>query len=78
MTLASCGDSTGPDNKQNALRPAGKYSRQTCIWTEPFFWVAVVVGLGVIGGTFYVALRFRGEAGRRAGAEAGARHVVSR
>jgi cytochrome c oxidase subunit II len=63
MTLASCGDSTGPKNKQNALRPAGKYSRQILHLTEPFFWVAVVVGLGVIGGTFYVALRFREKPG---------------
>jgi cytochrome c oxidase subunit II len=63
VTLASCGDSTGPKNKQNALRPAGKYSRQILHLTEPFFWVAVVVGLGVIGGTFYVALRFREKPG---------------
>jgi cytochrome c oxidase subunit II len=63
VTLASCGDSTGPDNKQNALRPAGKYSRQILHLTEPFFWIAVIVGLGVIGGTFYVALRFREKPG---------------
>ncbi|HEV7523808.1 MAG TPA: cytochrome c oxidase subunit II [Acidimicrobiia bacterium] len=63
VMLASCGDSTGPNNKQNALRPAGKYSRQILHLTEPFFWVAVVVGLGVIAGTFYVALRFREKPG---------------
>src|SRR5260370_38384695 len=62
-TLASCGDSTGPNNKQNALRPAGKYSRQILHLTEPFFWIAVLVGLGVIVGTFFVALRFRGKPG---------------
>ena len=55
VMLASCGDSTGPSNKQNALRPAGKYSRQILNLTEPFFWIAVVIGLGVIGGTFFVA-----------------------
>ncbi len=62
-TLASCGDSTGPKNKQNALRPASKYSRQILHLTEPFFWIAVLVGLGVIGGTFFVALRFREKPG---------------
>ena len=62
-TLASCGDSTGPKNKQNALRPSGKYSRQILHLTIPFFWIAVLVGLGVIAGTFYVALRFREKPG---------------
>ena len=63
VMLASCGDSTGPNNKQNALRPAGKYSRQILHLTEPFFWIAVVIGLGVVAGTFYVALRFREKPG---------------
>jgi len=63
VTLASCGDSTGPKNNQNALRPAGKYSREILHLTEPFFWIAVVIGLAVIGGTFYVALRFREKPG---------------
>src|ERR1700760_3978648 len=63
VTLASCGDKTGPNNHQSALRPAGKYSRQILHLTEPFFWIAVVVGLGVIGGTFFVALRFREKPG---------------
>lgn len=63
ITLASCGDKTGPDNKQNALRPAGPYSRKILHLTEPFFWVAVIVGLGVIAGTFYVALKFREKPG---------------
>jgi cytochrome c oxidase subunit 2 len=63
VILASCGDSTGPKNKQNALRPAGKYSRQILDLTRPFFWIAVVVGVGVIVGTFYVAFRFREKPG---------------
>ncbi len=61
--LAGCGDGTGPKNKQSALRPAGKYSRQILNLTEPFFWVAVLIGLGVIAGTFFVALRFREKPG---------------
>jgi cytochrome c oxidase subunit 2 len=63
VTLASCGDSTGPNNHQNALRPAGKYSRQILHLTLPFFWIAVVVGVGVVAGTFFVALRFREKPG---------------
>ncbi|HUI48769.1 MAG TPA: cytochrome c oxidase subunit II transmembrane domain-containing protein, partial [Acidimicrobiia bacterium] len=63
VTLASCGDSTGPNNKQNALRPAGKYARQILNLTEPFFWIAVVIGLAVVSATFYVALRFREKPG---------------
>jgi cytochrome c oxidase subunit II len=62
-TLASCGDSTGPNNKQNALRPAGKYARTILHLTLPFFWIAVVIGLGVICGTIFVALRFREKPG---------------
>src|SRR4051812_8565397 len=63
IALASCGDQTGPDNKQNALRPEGKYAHQILDLTEPFFWIAVVIGLGVIAGTIYVALRFREKPG---------------
>jgi cytochrome c oxidase subunit 2 len=63
VTLASCGDSTGPDNKQNALRPEGPYAHKILDLTRPFFWIAVIIGLGVIAGTLYVALRFREKPG---------------
>src|SRR4051812_40819517 len=56
--LAGCAD-TGPDNKQNATSPRGPYARKILDLTQPFFWIAVVIGLGVLGGTIYVALRFR-------------------
>jgi cytochrome c oxidase subunit 2 len=59
VLLASCGSKSGPDNEQNALRPAGPYADQILDLTRPFFWIAVVVGIGVIAGTIYVALRFR-------------------
>jgi cytochrome c oxidase subunit 2 len=62
-TMASCGDQTGPSNKQNALRPAGPYAHKILDLTQPFFWVAVVIGIGVITGTIYVALRFREKPG---------------
>ncbi len=59
VVLAGCGDRTGPDNRQNALRPAGPNARKILHLTQPFFWIAVVVGIGVIAGTIYVAVRFR-------------------
>jgi cytochrome c oxidase subunit 2 len=64
FVLASCGDSTGPKNKQNALRPAGPYSKKILDLTEPFFWIAVVIGIAVVGATIYVALRFREKPGQ--------------
>ena len=63
VVLAGCGDSTGPDNKQNALQPKGPYANKILDLTRPFFWIAVVVGVGVVGGTIYVALRFREKPG---------------
>jgi cytochrome c oxidase subunit II len=58
VALAGCGD-TGPKNHQNALRPKGPYANKILDLTQPFFWIAVVIGCGVVGGTIYVALRFR-------------------
>ena len=63
VMLAGCGDSTGPNNKQSALRPAGPYARKILNLTEPFFWIAVIIGLGVVAGTLYVGLRFREKPG---------------
>jgi cytochrome c oxidase subunit 2 len=63
VVLASCGDSTGPKNKQNALRPNGPYAHKILDLTKPFFWIAVVIGLGVVGATIYVAVRFRQKPG---------------
>jgi cytochrome c oxidase subunit 2 len=59
ILLAGCGEETGPDNGQNALRPQGPAAEQILDLTRPFFWIAVVIGLGVVGGTIFVALRFR-------------------
>ena len=58
VALSGCGD-TGPKNKQNALRPKGPYANKILDLTQPFFWVAVIIGVGVVGGTIYIALRFR-------------------
>jgi cytochrome c oxidase subunit 2 len=58
--LAGCG---GNDNEQNSLQPKGPEARQIMDLFTPFFWLAVVIGIGVIGGTIYVALRFREKPG---------------
>src|SRR5579862_7911696 len=58
VVLASCGG-TGPRNRQNALHPAGPAAHKILNLMTPFFWVAVVIGVGVLGMTIFVALRFR-------------------
>ena len=63
VTLAGCGDSTGPDNGQNALRPQGPNAQKILNLFRPFFWIAVVIGIAVVVGTIYVALRFRQKPG---------------
>src|SRR6476660_2936100 len=63
VVLASCGNDTGPSNKQNALRPAGPNAQKILDLTRPFFWVADVIGLGVVAGTNYVGVRLRAKPG---------------
>jgi cytochrome c oxidase subunit 2 len=59
--LSSCGG--GNENGQNSLEPAGPEARTILDLFTPFFWVAAVIGVIVIGGTVYVALRFREKPG---------------
>jgi cytochrome c oxidase subunit 2 len=59
--LASCGG--GNDNGQNSLQPAGPESHKIFNLFTPFFWVAAVIGVGVVGATIFVALRFREKPG---------------
>jgi cytochrome c oxidase subunit 2 len=59
VVLSSCGGETGPDNRQNALHPAGPAARDIINLMSPFFWIAVIIGAGVVSMTFYVAIRFR-------------------
>jgi len=59
---ASCGgdnNASSNNNGQNSLRPAGPAAHKILNLFTPFFWVAVVVGVGVIGMTIFVAVRFR-------------------
>jgi cytochrome c oxidase subunit 2 len=58
--LAGCSEG----NRQNSLEPAGEDAQQILDLFTPFFWVAVVIGVLVVGGTIYVALRFREKPGQ--------------
>jgi cytochrome c oxidase subunit 2 len=58
VALAGCGG-TGEDNHQNSLHPAGPAAHTIMNLMSPFFWIAVVVGAGVVGATLFVAIRFR-------------------
>jgi cytochrome c oxidase subunit 2 len=63
---ASCGggnDASSNDNGQNSLRPAGPAADKILNLFTPFFWVAVVIGVGVVGATIFVAIRFREKPG---------------
>ena len=66
LVLAGCTSGFGPDNDQNTLRPDGPAAQDILNLFVPWFWVAVVIGVGVVIGTFYVAIKFRDKGdGRR-------------
>ena len=49
--------------KQSVLRPAGPAARKILDLTTPFFWIAVVIGIGVVGATVLFAIKFREKPG---------------
>lgn len=57
LIFASC--ATGPDNKQNSLRPEGDAARKIMNLFSPIFWMATVVGVLVLLTTVYVAIKYR-------------------
>src|SRR5436190_15872378 len=59
LVLAGCSGARSNDNNQNSLHPAGPAAHKILNLFSPFFWVAVVVGVGVVGMTIFVAIRFR-------------------
>jgi len=59
LVLAGCGGARSNDNNQNTLHPAGPAAHKILNLFTPFFWVAVVIGVGVVGMTIFVAIRFR-------------------
>jgi cytochrome c oxidase subunit 2 len=56
IVLAGCSSN---NNKQNTLHPAGPAAHKILNLFTPFFWLAVVIGIGVVGMTIFVAVRFR-------------------
>jgi cytochrome c oxidase subunit II len=62
VVLAGCG--AGPNNKQNSLRPRGPEAQKIYNLFTPIAFVAVIVGIVVLAGVFYVAIRFRARPGR--------------
>lgn len=60
LLAAGCG---GNDNGENSLHPDGPDAHRILNLFTPFFWVAVVIGIGVLGATLYAALRFRSRPG---------------
>ena len=60
VVLAGC---AGPDNKQNSLRPKGPIAQKIFNLFTPIAFVAVVIGILVLGGVLYVAIRFRARPG---------------
>jgi cytochrome c oxidase subunit 2 len=63
LALAACSTESGPKNRQNSLRPKGKYAHQIDNLFTPVFWVAVVVGIFIIGAVIFIAIRFRARPG---------------
>jgi cytochrome c oxidase subunit 2 len=63
LVLGACSTESGPRNRQNALRPRGRYAEEIDNLFGPVFWVSVLVGVLVIGATIFVALRYRQRAG---------------
>ena len=53
---------SGPENDQNSLRPQGPAADRIHGLFVPIVAIAIVVGILVLLGTFYVALRFRSRA----------------
>ena len=58
LLMASCGGSSS-NNEQNTLHPSGPAAHKILNLFTPFFWLAVVIGIGVVGMTIFVAVRFR-------------------
>jgi cytochrome c oxidase subunit 2 len=59
LVLAACSTESGPENGQNSLRPDGTYAKEIDNLFTPIFWVAVAVGVFIIGAVIFVAVVFR-------------------
>jgi cytochrome c oxidase subunit II len=59
LVVAACSTESGPENGQNALRPKGPEAQQIDNLFTPIFWIAVGVGVFIIGATLFVAIKYR-------------------
>lgn len=57
LFLTSC--ATGPDNKQNSLRPEGEVAQKIMDLYSPVFWIATAIGIGVLVAITYVSIKYR-------------------
>lgn len=65
LVLTACSVESGPENRQNTLRPKGPYSQKIDNLFTPVVWVAISVAVLILGATVFAAIRFR----QRKGAE---------
>ena len=59
LIAAGCG---GNNNRQNSLHPDGPAAHTIMNLFSPFFWIAVVIGIGVLSATVVLPLKFRASA----------------
>src|ERR1700687_2726975 len=60
VLAAGCG---GNNNRQNSLHPDGPAAHTILNLFTPFFFIAVVIGIGVLSATIILPLRFRAREG---------------
>ena len=72
LLLAACSN----DNGQNPMNPAGETARKIDNLINPIFMVAIAVGIGVLGMTLFIALRFRDKDGKRNPKQTHGNHVL--
>jgi cytochrome c oxidase subunit 2 len=59
FALVAAGCASDSDKQQNTLKPAGKGARDILHLFTPFFWIAVVIGIGVTFATVFFAIKYR-------------------
>ena len=55
LVLAACAN----DNGQNSLSPKGANAKEIATLINPIWVIAIVIGIGVILATLFVAIRYR-------------------
>lgn len=63
VLLAGCSQPQDADLDQNTLDPAGPAAEKSLDLLTPFFWIAVLIGVFVVGAVVLAAIRFRSRPG---------------